>query len=200
MSSSSYAIVREGSGEILRTGECSEASLPLQAVDFDEILIHPVPEWVNDDAHYWAGNGFVEYPPRPTIHHQWSGSDWLDSRSPEEITSDELAAINTRREEIRLRRDQAIDAGTIVAGLPVATDDKTQTRIMGAALSAMLDPDYSVDWKTASGTFVTFTGPQVIAVAQAIRSHVQACFDREAVLLADLENGRPYDIDAGWPS
>ncbi|VDS08855.1 hypothetical protein PARHAE_02040 [Paracoccus haematequi] len=103
------------------------------------------------------------------------------------------------REAIRLRRDEAIRSGTTVAGIAVGTDDVTQTRIMGAAMAAMLDPAYSVSWKGADGTFVPLTGPQVIGVAQAIRAHVQACFDREAALLSDLVAERPYAIDDGWP-
>lgn len=102
MSSSSYAIVREGSGEILRTGECSPASLPLQAVEPDEILIHPLPSWVSDDAHYWGGSGFVEYPPRPTPHHQWDGSDWVESRSQAEIDAEAAAELHARRAEASL--------------------------------------------------------------------------------------------------
>lgn len=122
--------------------------------------------------------------------------DWTMTISAAMRAAAEHAA---RRESIRLRRDRAIDAGTTLAGMPVATDDKTQTRIMGAAVAAMLDPAYSVDWKMASGAFATLTGPQIIAVAQAIRAHVQACFDREAALLADLMAGRAYDLDEGWP-
>lgn len=103
------------------------------------------------------------------------------------------------REEIRLRRDQAIDAGIIVSGVPLHTDERSRSNVMGAAMSAMLDPDYSVAWKGADGVFVTLTAPQVIAVAQSIRAHVQACFDREAELLADHEAGRPYAVNEGWP-
>ena len=40
----------------------------------------------------------------------------------------------------------------------------------------------------------------IIAVAQAVRAHVQACFDRENALLAALDADEPYDIEAGWPS
>lgn len=123
--------------------------------------------------------------------------DWDKTISAATRTTAEHAA---RREAIRQRRDRAIEAGTTVAGMAVATDDKTQTRIMGAAMSAMLDPAYSVAWKGVNGVFVTLTAPQVIAVAQAIRAHVQACFDREAVLLGDLDAGRVYNLDAGWPA
>jgi hypothetical protein len=36
--------------------------------------------------------------------------------------------------------------------------------------------------------------------AQAVRTHVQACFDREAELLDAMMPGAAYDIEAGWPS
>lgn len=109
--------------------------------------------------------------------------------------SEALAEIRAR---IRARRDQAIAGGITPGGIPVQTDDLSQTRIMGAAVGAMLDPTYTVQWKTTGG-WVTFDAPQVIAIATAVRSHVQACFDHEAQLLAALAAGAPYDSDACWP-
>lgn len=116
------------------------------------------------------------------------------------ITAEAKAAIAaaTLREAVKARRDVAIAAGLTVEGVSVATDDQSQSRIMGAALSAMLDPGYSVQWKSAAG-FVTLTAPQVIGLASAIRAHVQACFDREAALLAALDAGEQVDISTGWP-
>ncbi|WP_051294407.1 DUF4376 domain-containing protein [Gemmobacter nectariphilus] len=116
------------------------------------------------------------------------------------ITAEAKAAeaAAARRAAVKARRDVAIASGITVGGVSVATDDQSQSRVMGAAVAAMLDPGYSVQWKTASG-FVTLSAPQVIGLATAIRAHVQACFDREAVLLADLEAGGTVDIDTGWP-
>ena len=102
-------------------------------------------------------------------------------------------------DQIKMRRDQAIGAGVTVAGIMVHTDETSQTRIMGATVAAMLDPDYSVQWKTADGTFVTLSAAQVIGIASAVRAHVQAAFDREAVLRAAVLANEPYDIEAGWP-
>jgi len=56
----------------------------------------------------------------------------------------------------------------------------------GAALKAMQDSTYSCRWKTESG-FVELTAPQILAIADAVRAHVQACFDREAELLPLIE-------------
>ncbi|MFN6976512.1 MAG: DUF4376 domain-containing protein [Gemmobacter sp.] len=99
-----------------------------------------------------------------------------------------------RREAIRLRRDRAIDAGTTVGAIAIQTDNISQSRIIGAALQAVVDPDVVVRWKTANG-FVSLDSATIIALATAVRAHVQACFDREAELLADQE----LDIEVGWP-
>lgn len=117
------------------------------------------------------------------------------------ITADARAQARATaaREEIRLRRDKAINGVIYVAGFPVGTDDISQSRLMGAAMSAMLDPGYSVSWKGADGVFIDLGGEQVIGVAQAVRAHVQACFDREAALTAALAAGQPYSVDDGWP-
>jgi hypothetical protein len=122
--------------------------------------------------------------------------DWSKALTVETRAASREAAA---REAIRARRDTAISTGIYVAGIPVGTDDQSQSRIMGAAIAAMLDPGYSVDWKGTDGVFVTLTGSHVIGVAQAIRAHVQACFDREAALLSDLTTGQPYAVNEGWP-
>ena len=134
--------------------------------------------------------GTVEVPLMPEAGAIWAGNQWLPSPPP---------SLEETFEAIRLRRDQAIAAGTTVAGIPVQTDETSQTRIMGAAVAAMLDPGYTVQWKTATGDFVTLTAAQVIGIASAIRAHVQGCFDREAELRAAALANAPFDIEAGWP-
>ena len=116
-------------------------------------------------------------------------------------TADDLAdeAKQAARDAIKARRKQAMNSGMTVSGVPVHTDDQSQSRIMGAALAATIDPDTTVKWKVSDGGFVMLDAPTIIAIAQAVRAHVQACFDREAELLAALSAGDEYDIDAGWP-
>ncbi len=65
----------------------------------------------------------------------------------------------------------------------IRTDRESQALITGAALKAMQDETYSCKWKTEGG-FTELTAPQILAIADAVRTHVQACFDREAELLA----------------
>jgi hypothetical protein len=72
-------------------------------------------------------------------------------------------------------------------GMPVATDAVSQTKYIGAVVGAQIDPNAVINWKMADGTFVTLDAQAITAVAMAVRAHVQACFNREAVLKAEIE-------------
>lgn len=88
--------------------------------------------------------------------------------------------------EIANARWQAETAGLTLNGFTVATDRESQAMITAAVLQTMLDPSYTVQWKTSAG-FIRLTAEQIQAVGVAVRQHVQACFDREAVLLTAIE-------------
>lgn len=111
----------------------------------------------------------------------------------------EAAALDAVRSEIAARRWKAEVCGINVGGIHVHTDERTRTNILGAYQEAMEDPDYTVMWKGADGGFISLDAPTIVFIAKAIRSHVQACFNREAEILMQLEAGLPYDIDHGWP-
>ena len=87
-----------------------------------------------------------------------------------------------KRGEIAAARFEAETAG--IDG--IKTDRESQALITGAALKAMQDEKYSCRWKTESG-FVELSALQISAVADAVRAHVQGCFDREAELLPLIE-------------
>ena len=101
--------------------------------------------------------------------------------------------------QIAARRYEAEIAGTIVGGMPIATDDRSKLLINGAALRANRSSDYVLRWKTSSG-FVDLSADQVLAVADAVSEHVQACFDREDALLAALADGSITAdmLEQGW--
>lgn len=91
-------------------------------------------------------------------------------------------------------------SGVEVEGMAIDTGRDSQALLTGAALQAMLDPEYSVRWKTAGG-FVELDAQQIIDLASAVRAHVQTCFDREAELLEAIDAGT-YSaemLDEGWP-
>lgn len=132
--------------------------------------------------------------------------DFLITPDMRQLTTEELDAhLNPPKiidAGVVADRRYAVEVGGItLQGLPINTDDRSKLLINGAALEATLDPAYTMRWKTPAG-FVDLTGAQVIGVARAVRAHVQACFDREAELLAGLESGALTEevLAAFWPA
>ena len=109
---------------------------------------------------------------------EWNGEDFI---AP---TFEDLR--NRKYREIATARYNAEIAGVNINGVSIKTDRESQGLITGAALKAMQDSTYTCMWKGVDG-FVELTAPQIIAVADAVRQHVQACFDREAELLPLIE-------------
>ena len=114
--------------------------------------------------------------------------------APPEPTIDELKA--QKKAAIAAARYAAETAGTTVNGVLIDTGRDSQALITGAAVAAMLDENYSLNWKTNAG-FIHLTAPEIIAVAQAAREHVQKCFDREGELVAQVDAAQTAeDLDA----
>ena len=99
-------------------------------------------------------------------------------------TLDELKV--QKKQDIAAARYEAETAGVEVNGVTIDTGRDSQALITGAAVAAMLDDDYSLNWKTTAG-FIHLSAPEIIAVAQAVRAHVQSCFDREGELVARVD-------------
>jgi hypothetical protein len=95
--------------------------------------------------------------------------------------------------EIAALRWKDETGGVVLNGMSVDTSRESQALITGAALQATIDPEYSCRWKTAAG-FVELNAATILAVAVAVREHVQACFDKEAALAAEV--GEAETIDA----
>ena len=118
--------------------------------------------------------------------------EWCDAGNvPEEIpytpappSLDVLKGM--KRAEIAAARYAAEVAGTTLGGISVRTDRESQSMITGAALKAMQDASYACKWKGLDG-WVTLDAAAILAVADAVRSHVQGCFDREAELSAAID-------------
>lgn len=131
---------------------------------------------------------------------------WYQTWEVREFTMEEQAERDAQlraelAQQIADRRWQAETAGIDVASMRVETDDRSKLLINGAALESMLDPAYAMQWKTPAG-FVELDSAKVLAVARAVRAHVQECFNREAELLEALEAGTftPDMLDQGWPA
>ncbi|WP_339454050.1 DUF4376 domain-containing protein [Pseudomonas sp. EA_5y_Pfl2_R50] len=91
-------------------------------------------------------------------------------------------------------------SGITVDGIAIETTRDSQALIASTGLSAILEPEYRCNFKTLDG-FVQIDSPQILAIAKAVRAHVQACFDRELELLNALESGTYMEemLKQGWP-
>lgn len=96
------------------------------------------------------------------------------------------------------RRWQATQHFTYDGVLTVA--DSTATALTGAIVAMQLPggPD-TVLWKLADGDFREWDLAALVTFGQAVRAHIQACFDHEADLAAQILNGEEPDVEAGWP-
>ncbi len=112
--------------------------------------------------------------------------------SPDEVAGILEAAKERKRSEIAAARFEAETAGIDVNGFTVRTDRESQALITGAALQAIVDYDYECRWKTSEG-FVHLSAEQIKYIAQAVRLHVQSCFDREAELLQLIDAAETPD-------
>jgi len=118
------------------------------------------------------------------------------------VTAEDKAGLAKQAQiaAIAARRYTAETAGIEVAGIHIDTGRDSQALITGAAVAAMLDPDYICNWKTPGG-FVQLDAQTLLGVATTLRAHVQACFDREAELLVALDAGEftLSMLEEGWP-
>lgn len=114
-----------------------------------------------------------------------------DDRTPEEKQAPLLAALANRRW-------QATQTFTY-DGVQTAADGAA-TALTGAIVAMQLPggPD-TVFWKLADGDFREWDLAALVAFGQAVRAHIQACFDHEAALAAQILNGEEPNIEAGWP-
>lgn len=119
----------------------------------------------------------------------------------------------TPLEYARAQKLQALEAqrfavetgGMMIGEVTIRTDRETAAIIMAAYVSAKDDPDFVVaNWKVATGVFVALDAATIIAIALALRAHVQAAFDREAELSAAIMAATTHEdldailITAGW--
>ncbi|WP_317847503.1 DUF4376 domain-containing protein [Pseudomonas sp. HTZ2] len=128
---------------------------------------------------------------------RWTGAGWeklANAPEPEPLPEPDWLAL------IAARRYQAEIGGIELAGLPIATDDRSKLLINGAAARAARDSGYTLKWKTDEG-FIDLPADQVLVMADAVADHVQACFDREAELLAAVADGSitAEMLEQGWP-
>lgn len=98
--------------------------------------------------------------------------------------------------------------GTTLGGMPIATDDYTQTKLTQAWAACQVNPAYTTNWKSNAGgvaVFTQLTAAQIIPMAQHVAAFVGKCYDNEAAhfaainALTDPLAVIAYDFTTGWP-
>ncbi|TIM41743.1 MAG: DUF4376 domain-containing protein [Mesorhizobium sp.] len=154
---------------------------------------------VQSDRSGKSQQGFIEAPENVVPGYRYTGGIFS-------VPADSLATLRTKAlARLAARRWQAETGGIVVDGVSISTDRESTAMLTAAFVVASGDPEYSIRWKVQNGVFVTVTAPQIIALASAVRAHVQACFNREdeltvAILAANANALGALDIESGWPS
>lgn len=161
------------------------------SVNSDAFMPDPIPagwteidEGEGDRYHHAQSNYFDKLLMTDNGKYQYRLADGAVVENDVSPTLEDLKAA--KREEIAAARYNAEISGITLSGAEIRTDRQSQALITGAALAATADVDYSVTWKAVNG-FITLSAAQIIAVAQAVRAHVEACFTREAALQELIE-------------
>jgi hypothetical protein len=79
--------------------------------------------------------------------------------------------------------------GITLAGIPLATDDRSKIMIMGARLAASDDPDWTTVWHGADGQAYPLNAASMIAISNAVEAHVNATFAQFADVRAGIAAG-----------
>lgn len=128
--------------------------------------------------------GDVQYSPNWLRHAsqadlQELGATWEDDPPPPPPPPPTVEMLLAHAAAIRWQIEHG---GIVLNGALIRTDRDTRTNILGARTEAKEDPNYTLNWKVADGVYITLDAPTIIAIAGAIRVHVQACFDAEKVV------------------
>lgn len=139
----SFCVINTGTGVISRTGICTENEFDLQAGPGEQTLV--APQGVTDVTHYWNGEAFIEYPPCPGNTFVWTGTEWADPRTEQEI-------LDQEQEELTRAKAQAI---VLVNDYSGEVRRKFVTDIPGQEALYLLKEREARDWLSAEGPNLT---------------------------------------------
>jgi hypothetical protein len=164
-----------------------------------KIVSGPAPE----NSPYWVSGAL-------TFDGVWevSNQELYDARLQRatDAFDDKIAVAKAAKlSELATIRWNAEESGTTFGGNPLATDRTTQAKLTAGYAKAVNDPDFVIaSWKFAAGVFVSLDATTIIAAANAVEAHIQACFTNEAALSADVLSAVDFaaleavDLTVGW--
>ena len=134
---------------------------------------------------------------------QWDGSAWNQVDPP---FSDTLPGKKQARlKELASIRWEKENGGVEFGMTRISTGDRTKLMVSNARFRAKEDPTFTKRWKISSGEYIEMSAAMILALAQLIDKHIDACFDRETEL-AELvmsasseEELNNINFYKGWP-
>jgi hypothetical protein len=150
------------------------------------LLCLEVPYEVNNSillsSTYWDGSDWQQRPERPSPHHTWSGSVWMDGRSLDDLKSE-------KRNEINAARLTANRGSFVYQNKEIAADELSRSDIDGingiVSLTGELPPDWVGGWKAVDNTYVAISSvPEWIAFYGAMVTQGSANFAKAQALKA----------------
>jgi hypothetical protein len=131
---------------------------------------------------------------------------WEDIKTERNLPfADVPSAKAAKLAELAEIRWNAEESGTTFGGNPLATDRTTQAKLTAGYAKAVNDPDFVIaSWKFAAGVFGSLDATTIIAAANAVEAHIQACFTNEKTLSGDIIAAADFaeleavDLTVGW--
>lgn len=145
----------------------------------DEVLNRLSDGYVENDA-------IILKPTSPGPHHRWDYATkaWIDPRSLEQHKTARWAEIKATREANEF-------GGFTWDGSVFDSDAISQARIQGAVVLAMqalgAEVAFSIDWTLKDNSVRSLTGMQVVAVGQALATHVGTQHEIARILRTSIE-------------
>lgn len=156
-------------------------------VDDLVVEVAELPEGVAVEDAFHPDLAFVPAPAEVTVGMRLVGGEFLPPLPPEPPSP--TAVREALRAYARDRRWQAETAGISIAGVPVATDDRSKMMIIGARMAAEASPEWGTVWQGADGGSYPLDAAAMIAISDAVQAHVNATFATLAGVLNDIEAG-----------
>jgi hypothetical protein len=98
-------------------------------------------------------------------------ADTFIQPTPTTYTPEQLKAYTA---DARWRKEQG--GLTLVSGIPIKTDDRSQAKINGARGVAESNASLTTQWHAADDAFYDLTAAQVITMSDELQAHINNCF------------------------
>lgn len=174
-----YTIYTIASGRIDQIVSCDLDQLAGQYDAQTQAVISGV---IDDARHYISGGLPVAIPAQPSPHHHWDWGvkQWIDPRTLADFRS-------AKWTEIKYARAAAEFGGFVWDARVFDSDAMSQSRIIGAAQLARINPAFTITWTLADNSVRQLSATDMVAVGVALGDHVATQHAKARTLRAQIE-------------